>query len=122
MNGALHYRHPVISTDTVKGLSLKYGVKIPDLKRTNRIWSNDDIYSRQFLLVPWDDLNKAVPERTDIEEAILHRELVSRFRVKWSTSKEEAIYYLEEHNWNFEVASCERAKEMIYDEIPRPSS
>ncbi|RUS14827.1 hypothetical protein BC937DRAFT_93268 [Endogone sp. FLAS-F59071] len=46
---AVHYVQP---TDTVVGLALKYNVDLTLLRRTNRIFHDNDIHARTALLIP----------------------------------------------------------------------
>ncbi|KAI9140741.1 hypothetical protein BKA69DRAFT_1039087 [Paraphysoderma sedebokerense] len=45
----LHFVKP---TDTVQGLAVLYGVEVPNLLKKNRLWTNDSIHSRKYLIIP----------------------------------------------------------------------
>ncbi|KAG1695543.1 LysM and putative peptidoglycan-binding domain-containing protein 1 [Nymphon striatum] len=45
-------KHHVSPSDTLPGLSLKYGVSMEDIKRINKIWTNDSIFLRSSLDIP----------------------------------------------------------------------
>lgn len=45
-------KHQVSQTDTLQGLALKYGVTTEEIRRANRLWANDSIFLREFLLIP----------------------------------------------------------------------
>lgn len=45
-------QHFVDSSDTLQGISLRYGVKMEDLRRINKLHYTDSILSRQFLNIP----------------------------------------------------------------------
>ncbi|CAG0919536.1 unnamed protein product [Notodromas monacha] len=47
-------KHEISSTDTLQGIALKYGVTMEELKRANKLWTNDSICMRKFLDVPVD--------------------------------------------------------------------
>lgn len=45
-------QHFVDATDTLQGISLKYGVNMEDLRRINKLHYTDSIQSRKFLNIP----------------------------------------------------------------------
>ncbi|KAL7874288.1 hypothetical protein SRHO_G00052580 [Serrasalmus rhombeus] len=44
--------HQVQPGDTLQGLSLKYGVSMEQIKRANRLYTNDSIFLKKFLSIP----------------------------------------------------------------------
>ncbi|XP_026862497.2 lysM and putative peptidoglycan-binding domain-containing protein 1 [Electrophorus electricus] len=44
--------HKVQPEDTLQGLSLKYGVSMEQIKRANRLYTNDSIFLKMFLSIP----------------------------------------------------------------------
>ncbi|XP_056618310.1 lysM and putative peptidoglycan-binding domain-containing protein 1 [Triplophysa dalaica] len=44
--------HKVKPGDTLQGLSLKYGVSMEQIKRTNRLYTNDSIFLKESLFIP----------------------------------------------------------------------
>lgn len=44
--------HNVVSTDTLQGIALKYGVTVQELKRVNKLYTNDSIFLRSVLYIP----------------------------------------------------------------------
>ena len=50
----VNYRHKLRPGETLQGISLKYGVSIENIKRANRLWSNDLAFIKEFLVVPID--------------------------------------------------------------------
>jgi len=44
--------HTLTPKDTLQGLSLKYNVKINDLKRANNLWTQDTLFIKKTLLIP----------------------------------------------------------------------
>ncbi len=49
--GVVMVRHLVAKTDTLAGLSLRYGVKVDDIKQANNLTSQS-IFAHKYLLVP----------------------------------------------------------------------
>ncbi|KAF9653978.1 hypothetical protein BDM02DRAFT_3182405 [Thelephora ganbajun] len=48
--------HEVTTTDSLQGVSLKYGISMADLRKANQMWPSDSIHLRRSLNVP---VNKA---------------------------------------------------------------
>ncbi|KAM4661945.1 LOW QUALITY PROTEIN: lysM and putative peptidoglycan-binding domain-containing protein 1 [Discoglossus pictus] len=44
--------HPVQPGDTLQGLALKYGVTMEQIKRANRLYTNDSIFLKKSLCIP----------------------------------------------------------------------
>ncbi|KLO09116.1 hypothetical protein SCHPADRAFT_1000490 [Schizopora paradoxa] len=44
--------HQVLRTDSLAGISLKYGISLADLRRVNRLWASDPIHLRSVLYIP----------------------------------------------------------------------
>jgi len=44
--------HEVTPEDTLAGLALKYDVTVQELRRTNSLWANDNVWPGQILRVP----------------------------------------------------------------------
>ncbi|XP_064645177.1 lysM and putative peptidoglycan-binding domain-containing protein 2-like isoform X1 [Lineus longissimus] len=47
-----YIQHKLVEGDTLQGLALKYGVTMEDIKRCNKMWTNDSLYLRETLLIP----------------------------------------------------------------------
>ncbi|XP_053537937.1 lysM and putative peptidoglycan-binding domain-containing protein 1 [Ictalurus punctatus] len=45
-------QHKVQPGETLQGLSLKYGVSMEQIKRANRLYTNDSIFLKKFLSIP----------------------------------------------------------------------
>lgn len=46
--------HPIRKSDTLQGLAIRYGVKIEDIKKVNRLWNTTDIWMYKTLKIPTD--------------------------------------------------------------------
>lgn len=44
--------HTVSFADTLEGIAVKYGVQVADIKRVNRLFSNQDLFARKELVIP----------------------------------------------------------------------
>jgi len=45
-------KHRVLPSDTLQGIALKYGASTTEIKRVNKLWSNDSIHLREILHIP----------------------------------------------------------------------
>lgn len=50
----VNYKHKISSGETLLGVSLKYGVPVDQIKRANRLWSNDLAFVKESLIIPID--------------------------------------------------------------------
>ncbi|KAK3931578.1 LysM and putative peptidoglycan-binding domain-containing protein 2 [Frankliniella fusca] len=48
-------KHVVCKTDTLQGLALRYGVTTEQIRRANRLFANDSLFIREFLMIPVPD-------------------------------------------------------------------
>lgn len=62
-------RHRVRGNETLQGISIKYGVTIEEIKRINKIWNDNDIYTTKVLVIPvvvgFEDCQMAVEDCLD---------------------------------------------------------
>lgn len=57
--------HKVQPTDTLQSLEMKYNSNMYEIKRVNRLWSNDSLYCKTMINIPiYDETNssKSAPE------------------------------------------------------------
>jgi len=65
-------KHIVSPGETLQGIALRYGVTMEQIKRTNKIWTNDSLFLRKTLDIPiprnsldelcWDNNTRSVKE------------------------------------------------------------
>ncbi|XP_034244872.1 lysM and putative peptidoglycan-binding domain-containing protein 2 [Thrips palmi] len=48
-------KHVVCKTDTLQGLALRYGVTTEQIRRANRLFANDSLFLREYLMIPVPD-------------------------------------------------------------------
>ena len=48
---SVYKKHYLIEGDTLQGIALKYGNTMDELKRINKLYGNDSIFLREYLLV-----------------------------------------------------------------------
>ncbi|GJJ70976.1 hypothetical protein EMPS_03326 [Entomortierella parvispora] len=51
--------HQVAINDTLAGIALYYGIQVPLLKKSNKLWTNDSIHTRKYLYIPFEDCSVA---------------------------------------------------------------
>lgn len=51
--------HKVSRTDTLAGIALKYKIPLAQLRKTNKLWTNDSIHLRQVLYIPLRDVSSS---------------------------------------------------------------
>ncbi|GJJ06720.1 hypothetical protein Clacol_000916 [Clathrus columnatus] len=49
--------HKVMRTDTLAGISLKYNIPLAQLRKANKLWTNDSIHLRNVLYIPLRDVS-----------------------------------------------------------------
>jgi LysM repeat protein len=97
------FEHAVQRSDTLMGLSLKYRVSIPELKRLNDLHS-DNLATTPILRIPCgpDAAKLAVPAPAPPDS---ERALVRRFKLTHDVGEEEARYYLSSSSFDYEAAT-----------------
>ncbi|XP_050523243.1 lysM and putative peptidoglycan-binding domain-containing protein 1 [Daktulosphaira vitifoliae] len=54
---AQYVKHIVSETDTLQGLALKYSVTTEQIRKANRLFTNDSLFLREHLYIPTGDVN-----------------------------------------------------------------
>ncbi|XP_052813286.1 lysM and putative peptidoglycan-binding domain-containing protein 1-like isoform X2 [Mya arenaria] len=45
-------KHDISRLDTLQGIALKYGATVEQIKRENKLWTNDSLFLREYLYIP----------------------------------------------------------------------
>ena len=56
--------HPVVETDTLEGIALRYGADVHTLRRSNGLWPGDAVQMREHLYIPVDSCRWRPPNAT----------------------------------------------------------
>lgn len=110
-------KHHVKMTDTLNGLSLKYQIPIEDLKNVNNIRGNEkEIFTRSILLIPFkgQEIQQPSIEETKQQKEQMKRRLITKFSYEHKVKANEATYYLELCNWNYEDAINEYKEDLLW--------
>eukprot|EP00039_Didymoeca_costata_P028555 m.21449 g.21449 ORF g.21449 m.21449 type:complete len:279 (+) comp7147_c1_seq1:174-1010(+) len=65
-----YIKHPVQQNDSWARISLKYGVEVDDIKRANKLYESDTVFTREELLIPVTDDNKNMGQLTMLGDAL----------------------------------------------------
>ncbi|KAF8932683.1 hypothetical protein BGZ58_006878, partial [Dissophora ornata] len=60
--------HQVAPTDTLAGIALYYGIQVPILKKSNKLWTNDSIHTRKYLYIPFEECTVTQQEGVMVDE------------------------------------------------------
>ncbi|KAF5325743.1 hypothetical protein D9611_000390 [Ephemerocybe angulata] len=60
--------HEITSKDSLAGVSLKYGIPLPELRRANQLWTSDSIHLRKILYIPIDRAKRAHEYLTEAQD------------------------------------------------------
>jgi len=113
--------HVIADTDTLSGIALRYGITVEDLRKANRLVGNGEqvLFQHTVLRIP---VASHQPQDKDLDLAsvnLLKRRLVARFARKTGCNNlDEAQYYLEAHNYDFDVAFAEFSTD---NQVPLPT-
>eukprot|EP01130_Rhizamoeba_saxonica_P005526 TRINITY_DN2202_c0_g1_i2.p1 TRINITY_DN2202_c0_g1~~TRINITY_DN2202_c0_g1_i2.p1 ORF type:complete len:191 (-),score=48.15 TRINITY_DN2202_c0_g1_i2:337-909(-) len=105
----LHY---LTSSDTLVGVSLKYGCSVQSIKKRNRIYSESGMWAKEFIFIPVnrDQLISKMKEEKTKEQLLEDRNhsLINNF-IEANHIEDTAIaeHYLKLSNFDF-VRACER--------------
>jgi len=99
-----YYKHLVRPTDTLPGLSFKYGVTITEIKQLNKFQNNNDLYSFSELLIPKKENIVIDMNETEEDIDLKRKQLVQRMLRNKGVTLEVAKYYLELYDYDFDKA------------------
>ncbi|KAF2070622.1 hypothetical protein CYY_008061 [Polysphondylium violaceum] len=92
--------HTLTSKDTLQGLSLKYNVKVNDLKRANNLWTQDTLFIKKTLLIPIESMDTGSNNSGSIGGSPLNTSSNS-ISYKTSSSMNTGKSYDQDHNTLF---------------------
>jgi len=114
-DGTTYYKHRLSSTDTLRGLAVKYSVTPSSIKKANRIFGMDDeIHLKDFILIPWDNTVSAVKETNSNDD------LIKQFKVELHISTEEAKFYLSDAEWDISLARTTYSQDLAFEKNNPP--
>mmetsp|Transcript_7761 Transcript_7761/g.19815 ORF Transcript_7761/g.19815 Transcript_7761/m.19815 type:complete len:346 (-) Transcript_7761:381-1418(-) len=103
-------RYVVMPTDTFSGIALKHGMTVEALATANSMTSSNRC------VVPGQVLRVMRPRLSDEdEEARRRKELIARFRRTQRCTMDEAKYYLDTNEYDFDLAVTERTGDVEWE-------
>eukprot|EP01119_Soliformovum_irregulare_P008728 TRINITY_DN21833_c0_g1_i1.p1 TRINITY_DN21833_c0_g1~~TRINITY_DN21833_c0_g1_i1.p1 ORF type:complete len:410 (+),score=83.19 TRINITY_DN21833_c0_g1_i1:76-1305(+) len=124
IDGIPYFQHYVEMTDTVRGLSLRYNVPTEEIKTINKFNRDEDIWTRNEILIPFSGQQLTVPD-ADQFEAQRKARLVRRFKRSVNIQEHEALYYLDTFDYDYDAAMEEYKQDSQWEKnhpVPRPMS
>eukprot|EP00732_Lithocolla_globosa_P005688 Lithocolla_globosa_v1_NODE_6067_length_1142_cov_6.632015.p1 type:complete len:245 gc:universal NODE_6067_length_1142_cov_6.632015:977-243(-) len=96
--------HYVTKSDTLVGVSLRYGISVPELRRVNSLFSND-IFCKKKLLIPIAYLpDNVVAPSNEWKKEQKRKQALVKFRREMQVSLEETIFYVDQAEGDFDNA------------------
>eukprot|EP01088_Endostelium_zonatum_P005230 TRINITY_DN16747_c0_g1_i1.p1 TRINITY_DN16747_c0_g1~~TRINITY_DN16747_c0_g1_i1.p1 ORF type:complete len:259 (+),score=86.66 TRINITY_DN16747_c0_g1_i1:22-798(+) len=104
--------HIIRKNETLEGIALKYGVKVADIKKENKIIASTDFYARRSLNIPTAETlaRKPTPQIKDEKEHAI-QQFLTKINQKLSERREEEItrenaeFYLSNTNYKLTMAT-----------------
>jgi len=110
-----YYNHVIMETDTLPGLALRYSATVQELRAINKLVA-DNLHERIVLKVPVRGLPNLNTDPKELE-ALFRKRLISRFHKKTKcVTEEEAVFYLENHQFDIDVAIQEYNKDISWEQ------
>jgi len=110
-----YYKHLVRFTDTLPGLSFKYGVTITEIKQLNNIQNNNDLYSFAEIKIPKNEDIKIDFNETEEELLLKRKMLIQSMRKKYGVTFEVAKYYLELYDFDYDYATKDYVEDFEWE-------
>mmetsp|Transcript_8459 Transcript_8459/g.11674 ORF Transcript_8459/g.11674 Transcript_8459/m.11674 type:complete len:388 (+) Transcript_8459:1048-2211(+) len=99
--------HPVSSLDTMQGLCIRYSTTPEAIMQANKMMNKNELYGFKTIRIPRDPSTplpptRSVPQESDFQKK---RNATNRMMARCNLrDKEEAVFYLEECDWDLEKA------------------
>lgn len=102
--------HTVMQHDTIQGLSLRYRVPVSELRRFNFLQSNN-VQVVKDLKIPISHGQQIVLQSVTDRDVVLQQ-----FKNETGESREEALAYLEEHDYSLRAALEHWREDEVYEQ------
>ncbi|GAB1737901.1 hypothetical protein NU219Hw_g2373t1 [Hortaea werneckii] len=100
--------HFITPNDSMRSLSLAYGIPIPNLRKSNNIYSDHLLQARRTVLIPGEFYKAGVslsPRPVEGEEEEIRKGKVRRWMMGCKIAEYEiALLYLEQAGWDVQMA------------------
>lgn len=113
-----YIEHTVTKSDTLFGLSLKYGIHISEIKLLNDL-ATDNISYLKYLKIPQGKHRQPVlPDKSNLPDS--KRTLLRKFKNTYNVSEKEAKYYLDMVDYNYDEAVKEYEQDLQFEQKHQP--
>eukprot|EP01127_Copromyxa_protea_P006567 TRINITY_DN1650_c0_g1_i1.p1 TRINITY_DN1650_c0_g1~~TRINITY_DN1650_c0_g1_i1.p1 ORF type:complete len:231 (+),score=52.33 TRINITY_DN1650_c0_g1_i1:252-944(+) len=117
-DGVLYFKYRINpSVDTLAGVAVKHKISTKKLKALNALWNDSEFYGRSYVLVPWEE-SKPIPDQSDVmraEEEARKRNLVRRFSQEQGVTLDEALWYLDDNEYDYKTAVLMRQEDLEWE-------
>jgi len=108
VTGEKYFVHRIAANETLQGVAVAYGVNLGDVKRKNKLFSNNDFFCRKSILIPCSPDSVRLVKTNNSQSSGLQltppnaeqEEAIRRFEEQTDSHKDVARYYLQIHHWN----------------------
>jgi len=110
-------KHNVKFTDTLSGLSLKYRVTVDEIKSTNKINKDEEMWTRFHIMIPFRGQELPQPDEKEKKKyrQDMKNRLAKRFSRATNCSTYEARYYLKMNAWCYDEAISEIKSDLLWE-------
>jgi len=113
-NSVIHYITTADSSLAV--IALRYGVKVSDIRKANRLYGNN-LYEYETLIIPGVAKELQKYPDPDLLESIRKSKMIRKFKCKNACEEQEAKYYLEVANYDYEKAMKEYKNDIDWEKL-----
>jgi len=113
-----YFEHKVQPSDSLASLSLRYGVSIEQLKRTNGLFRHEDIKLKTTVIIPKSELKALPPPPKQQDDK---RVSIQNFIQATKATREEANFYLHEAEYNLELAIGSYSRDVAWEKDSLPT-
>ncbi|ELT91332.1 hypothetical protein CAPTEDRAFT_224129, partial [Capitella teleta] len=90
-----YVKHTLVKGETLQGIALKYNASMEQIKRANKIWTNDSLFLHEFILIPVDRSSQQQSSKNQASQhdAVLSDsdEIVTRQELSHSQSLQSSL-------------------------------
>jgi len=116
-DGTIYFKYRVRMTDTLAGISFKFGKKVDQLKSINNIQNDVEIYSRFFIYIPWEKNKPFLDQSEELAKEMesKKRHAISKFMSHHKIPESEAKFYLSENDFDLVKAEKHLQEDMVWE-------
>jgi len=113
--GEDYLTHIILDTETLQGIGLKYDISVSEIKKLNKM-TTDALHERTLLKIPVKNPPSSYSSDPVELEDLLKKRLIARFKRDTKiTSKDEALYYIENNSGDYDAAIKEYHSDIVWE-------